>query len=99
MIFAPLGAFALINIVVFGVSAALHQMFDTERSGGAAVIIPVSCLLIGFVSLWVIASLTNGNAVRLAPICLSFLSTMALYVLIAPVFDLGRRPDERGQLS
>jgi hypothetical protein len=99
MIFAPLGVFALLNLAVFGVSAALYQMFDTERSGGAAIIIPVSCLLVGFVLLWVIASLTNGNAVRLEPVFLSFLSTMALYVLIAPVFDLGRRPDERGQLS
>ncbi|MEM9054232.1 MAG: hypothetical protein AAGB16_02805, partial [Pseudomonadota bacterium] len=99
MIFAPLGVFALLNLAVFGLSAALYQTFDAERSSGAAMVIPLSCLLAGFSLLWVIASLTNGNAVRLEPVFLSFLSTIALYVLIAPVFDLGRRPDERGQLS
>lgn len=99
MIFAPLGVFALLNILVFGLSAGLHQAFDTNRSGGVVVLIPVACLLAGFSMLWVIASLTNGTAIRVLPFLLSLFSTLALYVLISPVFDLGRRPDERGVLS
>lgn len=99
MIFAPLGAFALINVLVFGISAGLHQTFDTDRSGGIAVIIPLVCITSGFVMLWIIASLTTGAPVRVLPLMLSLFSTLAMYVLIAPVFDLGRRPDERGVLS
>lgn len=99
MIFAPLGVFAFLNLLVFGLSAGLHQLFDTDRSAGAALIIPLSCVLSGFVALWIIASLTNGFAVRLLPIILSMISTLALYVLVAPIFDLGRRPDQRGTLS
>ena len=99
MVFAPLGVFALLNIIVFGLSAGLHQAFDTDRSGGVVVSIPVACLLAGFSMLWIIASLTNGSAVRVLPILLSLFSTLALYVLISSMFDLGRRPDERGVLS
>jgi len=99
MIFAPLGVFALLNILVFGLSAGLHQAFDTDRSGGVAVLIPVVCLIGGFSMLWIIASLTNGAAIRVMPVLLSLFSTLTLYILIAPVFDLGRRPDERGVLS
>ncbi|MEM1086677.1 MAG: hypothetical protein AAGH90_03040 [Pseudomonadota bacterium] len=99
MIFAPIGVFALLNLIVFGLSAGLHQLFDTDRSAGAALIIPLACLFSGFLLLWVIASLTNGSVVRLLPILLSLISTVALYVLIAPIFDLGRRPDQRGALS
>ena len=99
MIFAPLGVFALINVIVFGISAGLHQTFDTDRSGGMAAIIPLVCITSGFVMLWIIASLTTGAPVRVLPLILSLFSTLAMYVLIASVFDLGRRPDERGVLS
>lgn len=99
MIFAPLGVFALLNLLVFGLSAGLHQLFDTERSAVAAIVIPLGCLFAGFFMLWIIASLTNGSIVRMVPILMSLVSTIALYVLTAPLFDLGRRPDQRGVLS
>lgn len=99
MIFAPLGVFALINIIVFGISAGLHQTFDADRSGGVAAVIPFVCVTSGFIMLWVIASLTTGAPVQVLPLFLSLFSTLAMYVLIAQVFDLGRRPDQRGALS
>lgn len=99
MIFAPLGVFALLNLLVFGLSAGLHQAFDTDRSSAAALFIPIACIIGGFVMLWMIASLTNGASVRVFPLFLSMFSTLALFVLIARVFDLGRRPDQRGALS
>ncbi|MEO1642420.1 MAG: hypothetical protein AAFR74_03720 [Pseudomonadota bacterium] len=99
MVFAPLGIFALINLSVFGFSAWLHQLFDYERSGAVAFTTPVVALLSGFIMLWILASLTNGAIVRVVPVLLSFASTLALYVLVAPLFDLGRRPDERGAMS
>lgn len=99
MIFAPLGVFALLNLLVFGLSAGLHQIFDRERSSGVALTIPLICMLSGFATLWVIASLTNGYAVLISPIILSMISTLALYIVVAQVFDLGRRPDQRGTLS
>lgn len=94
---APIGCFALVNIAVFGASAGLSQTFDIERSPGMAIAVPLAAMLIGFVLVWTIASLTGGYIARFMPLFGALFTTLILHFAVSGLFDLGvRRGQTRG---
>ncbi len=88
---APIGCFALVNILVFGASVGLGQVFDIERAPSMAMIVPAVSICVGFILTWLIASLSGGYLARLSPLFWAFAATLLLHVLIAPLYDLGVR--------
>ena len=97
--FAPLGIYGLLNLLVFGLSALLHQTFDTERSSTLSYYLPLIVIAVGFGLLWVFASIVSSYPVRLLPILGALITTLLTHMIIAPVFDLGIRYNATGQGS
>ncbi len=93
---APLGCFALVNLIAYGASAGLSQTFDIERSQGMNYGLPVAILFLGMVMVWLLASFSSSHLARLVPLMSAFLATLFLHMLIAPVFDLGIRRGASG---
>lgn len=93
---APLGCFALVNLVAYGASAGLSQTFDIERSPGMNHGLPIAILLLGMAMVWLLASFSSNHLARLVPLISAFLATLFLHMLIAPVFDLGIRRGASG---
>lgn len=89
---APLGSFALINLLTYGTSSFLYQMFDSERSQGIVLGLPIVLLLIGFIFVWSLASLVSGHPERVQPLLSALITTAVLQAIIGPLFDLGRAP-------
>jgi len=89
---APLGCFGLINLLVYGASAILHQTFDGERSPEIVFALPLILLVFAFVLVWLMASLVSGHVTRLEPLLAALGSTAVLQLVSSPVFDLGVRP-------
>ncbi len=97
---APIGCFALVNILVFGASAGLSQTFDMERSPGMNFAVPVMALAIGFILVWILASLSGGYIARAAPLISAFFATLFAHVVLSGLFDLGvRRGQARGVMA
>ncbi len=88
---APIGCFALVNVLVFGASASLSQTFDMERSPGMNFAVPVLAILLGFALVWMVASLSGGHIARIAPLVGAFLATVFVNVIAGRLFDLGVR--------
>jgi len=95
--FAPLGMFGLLNIIILGFSAWLHQTFDTERSPVLSYGLPILVIVAGFIMLWIFASIVSSYPVRIVPILGALLSTICVHMIAAPVFDLGLRHQLTGQ--
>lgn len=91
---APLGCFAVINLAVYGLSAAIADQTDGMRDTLVAAIGPVVMLMLGFVMIWLFAGITSGHIVRAAPILMSILTTGLVYLAGYRMFDLGRKPGE-----
>lgn len=89
---APLGCFGLINLLVYGASAILHQMFDSERSPELVLALPLILLVFAFLVIWGLASLVSGHVTRLEPLVAALISTAVLQFVLAAMFDLGVRP-------
>lgn len=88
---APLGCYALVNLVTYGTSAGLSQTFDIERSAGMNFGLPIALMALGMCLVWLLASFAGGYIARIIPLISAFLATLFLHMLIAPVFDLGIR--------
>ncbi|MDJ0922367.1 MAG: hypothetical protein QNI84_14660 [Henriciella sp.] len=88
---APLGSFALVNLATYGLKAGLYQAFDAERSPGVSYGLPILILFMGIIIVWLLASLSSNHVVRFMPLFASFLATMFVQMIVAPVFDLGVR--------
>ena len=93
---APIGCFALINLLTYGMSAGLFGTFDTERSPVLADALPVVALTAGFALVWLMASVSGNHAVRAAPILSAGLMTALLQFLILPLYDLGIKHTSTG---
>lgn len=89
---APLGCFAVINLVAYGASSFLYQTFDSERSVGIGIGLPPFLLAIGFVLVWSLASLVSGHPQRLQPLIAALFTSILLQGVIGSVFDLGAKP-------
>lgn len=89
---APLGSFGLINLLVYGASAILHQTFDSERSPELVFALPLLLLVFAFLVVWGLASLVSGHVTRMEPLFAALVSTTVLQLVLAPVFELGVRP-------
>lgn len=89
--YAPLGCFGFINLTTFGLSALVHRTFDRERSPVITTLSPILIYAIGFAQVWLFASFNSNHIVQIAPIMQTFVVTYILHIVIAPVFDLGRR--------
>lgn len=92
---APLGCFVLINLAVYGLSAAANDQVEIESDPLLVWLVPSALIAAGFGALWLVASSVAGHAVQVWPLLLSFLSTLGLYFLVANVFRLGRAPGRR----
>lgn len=91
---APLGCFAVINLVVYGLSAFIADQTDGMRDALVAAIGPAVMLAAALLMVWIFASVTSNHLVRSSPILMSILSTGVVYLLAYRMFDLGRRPGE-----
>ncbi|MEM6534898.1 MAG: hypothetical protein AAGA24_05070 [Pseudomonadota bacterium] len=91
---APIGCFALVNVLIFGASAGLNQMFDADRAGDLGTAVPLICIALGFVLVWLIASLSGGHVAKVLPLVTALVITVLFHIITAPLFDLGIR---RGQ--
>lgn len=88
---APLGTFGFINLCAFGLSSLISGVFDRERSPFITTIAPIFLYAAGFAIVWLFASFTSGHLVQFSPLVNAFIVTYITHVLIAPIFDLGRR--------
>ena len=88
---APWGSHGLANLLIFGLSAMVHQMFDTERTPFLSFILPVVTLFSGIALIWIVASISSGHIVRVTPLLTAYFATLVVHMLIAPLFDLGVR--------
>lgn len=97
---APLGSFILVNLAAYGLSASAQSAFDTERDPILGMLIPVTAIIAGFAVLWMLASTEAAHVVRVIPLFVQMLMTLALYFPLSRIFRLGGRPGERkGSMS
>lgn len=91
---APLGCFAMINLLIYGMSAGIADQTDGMRDTLVAVMGPIVLLVIAFLLVWGFASITSDHLVRSWPLLASFITTGLIYAIAARMYDLGRRPGE-----
>jgi hypothetical protein len=91
---APLGCFAMINLIIYGLSAGIADQTDGMRDTLVAVVGPIVLMVVAFLLVWGFASITNDHLVRGWPLLTSFLTTGLIFALGHAIFDLGRRPGE-----
>ena len=89
--YAPLGCFAFINLATFGASALIARAFDRERAPLITTLAPIILYAAAFGLVWLFASFSGNHMVQFSPLMNAFVVTYILHILIAPVFDLGRR--------
>ncbi len=89
--YAPLGCFGFINLAAYGGSALVARAFDRDRAPLITTLAPVLLYAIAFLLVWMFASFSGNHIVQIAPLLNVFVVTYILHILIAPVFDLGRR--------
>jgi hypothetical protein len=91
---APLGCFAMINLLVYGMSAGIADQTDGMRDTLVAVVGPSVLLVVAFLLVWGFASITGDHLVRTWPLMTSFITTGLVYAISQGMYDLGRRPGE-----
>jgi hypothetical protein len=91
---APLGCFAMINLLVYGLSAVIAEQTDGMRDVLVAVVGPITLLIVAFLLVWGFASITSDHFVRTWPLFTNFFMTGLIYTFANRMFDLGRRPGE-----
>ena len=91
---APLGCFVILNLLAYGASAAIADMFDVMNEPLIAILSPVLLFSGAFLLLWLMASTLEDHPVRVLPLLASLMTTGLAYALLHKVFDLGRRPGE-----
>jgi hypothetical protein len=91
---APLGCFALINLLVYGMSAGIAEQTDGMRDTLVAFVGPVVLLSAAFLLVWGFASITSDHIVRTWPLLTNFFNTGLIYAFANQMYDLGRRPGE-----
>ncbi|MGH1421235.1 MAG: hypothetical protein ACRBEQ_05410 [Hyphomonas sp.] len=89
---APLGCFVIVNLSVYGLSAAVADAFDTSNDPILGVIAPTALLLIAFVLVWALASLLQEHPVRIVPLTKTLLITGIGFAVFQKAFNLGRPP-------
>ena len=94
-----MGSHGLANLLIFGLSAMVHQMFDTERTPFLSFILPVVTLFSGIALIWIVASISSGHIVRVTPLLTAYFATLVVHMLIAPLFDLGAQRTVSGGSS
>jgi hypothetical protein len=93
---APWGSHGLANLLTFGLAVVVSQTFDGDRGSGAGFALPLACLFAGVALVWALASIAVGHAVRVTPMLAAYFATVIIYMLMAPLFDLGIRRGLRG---
>lgn len=91
---APLGCFAMINLLVYGFSAGIADQTDGMRDTLVAVVGPAVLLVAAFLLVWAFASITADHLVHAWPLLTGFITTGLVYAFGNGMFDLGRRPGE-----
>ncbi len=94
---APLGCFPIINLGVYGLSAAISRETDRMRTPLIAVLAPTMLLALALLGIWAAASIARESALPLVPLIVSILLTGVIYAFIHKAFDLGRRAANGGE--
>lgn len=96
---APLGCFVIVNLITYGLYAAMAGALDTAHDPVLARLLPYLSLLAGIVMLWLVAYMLASQTVALLPLLGAWLTTSLLYPLVQPLLQLNRRPGEFGGLA
>ena len=88
---APWGSHGFANLLTYGLSALVFQTFDVERNPVLNLSLPLACLLVGVVLIWLMASVSLGQPARAAPLISAYFATVLVQIATAPLFDLGVR--------
>lgn len=91
---ANLGCFVIVNLVTYGLTAYAAEIYDAGNDPIIRAIIPVFSIAIGFLILWIIASVTSGQVAALRTLVGAFAMTLGLHFLLRRFFDLGVRAGE-----
>lgn len=91
---APLGCFAMINLLVYGLSALIARRTDAMRDRLVAFLGPMAMLCVAFILIWGFASITADHLVPAGAVFASVVTTGLAYLAGYRIFDLGRRPGE-----
>jgi hypothetical protein len=89
----PLGCFALVNLIIYGLSSAIADNLDV-RDPLVALVGPTILFFVAFILIWIMASLLGNHVVAMLPLLTPILFTGALYGLAHTAFDLGRKPGQ-----
>lgn len=89
---APLGCFVIVNLVTYGMSAAAADTFDLENSVILSILTQTGLLVLGFVIVWLQASLLQEHLVRVLPLLRTLIITGISFAIVHKLFDLGRAP-------
>lgn len=85
---APLGAHTIVALATYGAHAAAGNMLDLDNDPLVARLLPFGSLGLGLALVWLLATVSAGHAVSLAPLILAGVTTVLLYLVIEPVLDL-----------
>ena len=88
---APIGCFAIINLAVYGLSAAIAREADGMRYAFIAVLAPAILLAVAFLGIWAFVSIARESSLPAGPLFVSILLTGLIYAFIHKAFDLGQR--------
>ncbi len=89
----PLGCFAMVNLMIYGLSSAIADNLDV-RDPLVALVGPIMLYFVAFILIWIMASLLGNHIVPMLPLLTPLLFTGALYGLVHSAFDLGRKPGQ-----
>lgn len=92
---APLGSFMIVNLVTYGVAAALSESFDVDGDAGRALMVAVAAMAVGMAAVWALASTAADHAVRVSPLLAVYGMTLLLFIPLSGLFRLGGRPGEK----
>jgi len=91
---ANLGCFVIVNLVTYGITAYAAELYDAGNDPLIRAVIPVFSIAIGFLVLWIVASVTSSQVAAIRSLVGAFAMTVGLHVLIGRFFVLGVRAGE-----
>lgn len=85
---APLGSLVIVNLATYGAHALALDTLEVQRDRVLERVLPPFSLMVGFFTLWVVASSVADHAVRVWPLVLAWGVTALSYGLVHPLFRL-----------
>ncbi len=96
---APIGVFAIVNLVTYAVAAILSQAFAVETEILMTIMVTGIAMTSGFFLLWILASAASLHAVSIQFLTQQAISTFIIFFVIMGLFRLGGLPGIRAGTS